>query len=216
MNKIVYITHGHGDHFFGASVLQQRFPGVKVIARADVLAHAEDQLVPATFASFWDKYFPGQIPGQDLSTWTVLERHEVLSLEGHRVVPVEVGQSDTYNTTVLHVPSLDLVITGDVVYGSYFQYLAESTTDGLREEWMESIDRVGGLRNVKNVVPSHMQESDGFGVEHLDKTKEYLKAWGEQVQEAANATDLQTRMHELYPEREGDFILLISAVAAFP
>src|SRR5262245_59761799 len=28
----IYITHGHGDHWFGASVLAERFPGTPVYA----------------------------------------------------------------------------------------------------------------------------------------------------------------------------------------
>src|SRR3978361_2044909 len=33
----VYVTHGHGDHFFGISVLQQRFPGLKAVATEHTL-----------------------------------------------------------------------------------------------------------------------------------------------------------------------------------
>ncbi len=28
----IYITHGHGDHFFGINVLKQRFPNVRAVA----------------------------------------------------------------------------------------------------------------------------------------------------------------------------------------
>lgn len=92
-----------------------------------------------------------------------MERHETIPLEGHRVVPVEVGQSDAYATTVLHIPSIGLVIAGDVVYGSYFQYLVESKTAELQQQWRDSIEKVSKLQNVEFVVASHMQESDGFG-----------------------------------------------------
>ena len=33
----VYITHGHGDHFFGLGVLKQRFPNVRTVATAAVI-----------------------------------------------------------------------------------------------------------------------------------------------------------------------------------
>ena len=41
---------------------------------------------------------------------TTLLQNGEFHLENHVLKVVEVGQSDTYNTTVLHVPDLDLVI----------------------------------------------------------------------------------------------------------
>ncbi len=29
----IYATHGHGDHFFGASILLERFPKARFVAR---------------------------------------------------------------------------------------------------------------------------------------------------------------------------------------
>src|SRR5947209_16778890 len=35
--KAIYITHAHGDHFFGIKVLQDRFPNVKALATPEVV-----------------------------------------------------------------------------------------------------------------------------------------------------------------------------------
>src|SRR5258708_33686347 len=32
----IYATHGHGDHFFGASIVLERFPGARFVARPEV------------------------------------------------------------------------------------------------------------------------------------------------------------------------------------
>ena len=34
--KAIYVTHAHGDHFFGIKVLQDRFPDLKALATPDV------------------------------------------------------------------------------------------------------------------------------------------------------------------------------------
>jgi glyoxylase-like metal-dependent hydrolase (beta-lactamase superfamily II) len=36
---IIYITHGHADHFLGLSILHSRFPGVKVVAAKGTVEH---------------------------------------------------------------------------------------------------------------------------------------------------------------------------------
>jgi hypothetical protein len=53
---------------------------------------------------FWDKFFPGQIPPTPVTALT--PEGNRFSLEGHELIIVEVGHSDTAETSVLHVPGL--------------------------------------------------------------------------------------------------------------
>jgi hypothetical protein len=53
-----------------------------------------------------------------------------LRFEGEILRPVEVGHSDTDDTTVLHVPSIGLVVAGDVAYNGVHQYLLEGGGGG--------------------------------------------------------------------------------------
>lgn len=208
----VYITHGHGDHFFGIPVLQKRFPELKALATADVIAHAKLQIQPDSFDEFWGYLFPGQIAPQTQS-WTELPSFGAFTLEGHTLKAVPVGQTDTFNTTVLHVPDLAMVVAGDTVYGEYFQYLVESNTSELRAQWIQALYEIEALEP-KIVVPSHKQEFDGFGINHLAATREYLTVWGAELLEAKSKDDLKKRIVSAFPARKGDYILDISAAAA--
>jgi hypothetical protein len=49
----VYAIHGHGDHFFGASTVLERFPGARFVARPDVIKVMRQQASPETLATFW-------------------------------------------------------------------------------------------------------------------------------------------------------------------
>jgi len=42
----IYITHGHGDHFFGIAALQNRFPNARAVATPDVVRAMQQQARP--------------------------------------------------------------------------------------------------------------------------------------------------------------------------
>src|SRR5256885_5268685 len=44
--KAIYVTHAHGDHFFGIKVLQDRFPTAKALATPAVVARMKLQITP--------------------------------------------------------------------------------------------------------------------------------------------------------------------------
>src|SRR6516165_11435254 len=89
---IVYITHGHGDHWFGLGAIRERYPKVRAVATAQVIEFMRQQVSPKVFAS-WESRFPGQIqPDVAVAEPLTDPRFE---LEGHEFVVVETGHTDT-------------------------------------------------------------------------------------------------------------------------
>jgi len=43
---MIYVTHGHGDHFFGAHIILERFPNTRVLASPPVVAQMRTQIAP--------------------------------------------------------------------------------------------------------------------------------------------------------------------------
>src|SRR5262249_30363616 len=51
----LYITHGHGDHFFGIGQLREAFPEAKAVASQGTVAVAHIQGGPRYRQEFWEK-----------------------------------------------------------------------------------------------------------------------------------------------------------------
>jgi glyoxylase-like metal-dependent hydrolase (beta-lactamase superfamily II) len=95
----IYVTHGHGDHFFGASVLLERFPKARFVAAPSAIEVMKEQTAPDFVQKFWESRFPGQLPkhlvvAEGLST-------NVIELEGENLIVVPLAFTDTAGTTCL-------------------------------------------------------------------------------------------------------------------
>jgi glyoxylase-like metal-dependent hydrolase (beta-lactamase superfamily II) len=147
----IYITHGHGDHWFGVGTLLERFPNARVVATPNTVTVMRQNASPEALGTAWEPAFPGQIPA-NLVIAKALEG-PVINLEGHELIVVELGHTDTDHTTCLHVLSIGLVVAGDAAYNDVHLYLAES--DGQkRQEWIAALDRIESL-DPRAVVASH-------------------------------------------------------------
>src|SRR5216683_6802876 len=141
--KAIYITHAHGDHFFGIKVLQDRFPSVKALATHEVVAKMKLQITPEKLNDRWRKLFPNQIPDV-ISVADALQGNEI-DLEGSKLIVVRIGHTDTDDTTCLHVPSIGLVLAGDAVYNGIHPFLNESNRQ-TRLEWIAALDKIDALK----------------------------------------------------------------------
>ncbi|KAK4070960.1 uncharacterized protein Triagg1_6327 [Trichoderma aggressivum f. europaeum] len=207
----IYITHGHGDHFFAAEAIQEHFPDASIRATQGTYEHMLEQLAPRFWDGLWLPTFPelAESPKPNPKVHVLPEGQDHFTIDGHEFRAVEVVGGDTASSTVLHVPSLELVVGGDVVYGNIYQFLAENTTPELRQKWIDAIDQIAKL-HPKVVVPSHRQSTDDFGVEHLKATQDYIRTWSKLNAKTKTWQELEAAVHKAYPERYGNFILRYS------
>ncbi|KAI3575696.1 beta-lactamase-like protein [Fusarium oxysporum f. sp. albedinis] len=194
----IYVTHAHGDHFFGGAPILERFPSAIMVATPEVVARMKLETAPARLTGLWEKLFPGQIP----PTLRVAEPlgQDYLELEGERLVVVRTGHTDTDDTTTLWVPSIRLAVTGDAVYANTHPYLGEFGTAAKRREWIEALDTIAALEP-HHVVGGHSDPSRPFGIEAIEDTKTYLEVFERLSGETKTAEELYARMMEIYPDR---------------
>ena len=207
------VTHGHGDHFFGIGALLERFPHARAVATPDVVKRMRQQASPAFVGNFWSVWFPGQIPDR-LVIAEELKRH-VIDLEGHDLVVVEVGHPDTDSTTCLHVPSVGLVVAGDVAYNDVHLYLAESHAH-TRREWIAALDTIESL-NPRAVIAGHQRPGNDDSPKILEETRQYIRELDRIAETTTTARALYDTMLARYPERVNPGLALwLSARAAKP
>ena len=211
--EYIYITHGHGDHWFGITVLKKFWPNVRAIATHGTVVHMKRELDPIIFEAFWLKNFPGDQIAQPLTLPEPMES-STFQLEGHDFHTIEVGHTDTYNSTVLHVPSLRLVVAGDVVYGDVHQFFGEAKTTEKRNEWLRALDTIEALEP-HTVIAGHKRAGTVDGIFNLRSTREYILAFDDAVRTSSNWEELWLKMKTLYPGRINPNAIMHGAIAAF-
>jgi glyoxylase-like metal-dependent hydrolase (beta-lactamase superfamily II) len=167
----IYITHAHGDHFFGLAPLLERFPHARAVATPEAVKAMHEQLSPASVDDFWRRLFPGEIPDRLLVAEPLEDN--ALELEGHKLVALNTGRTDTAHSTCLHVPSIGLIVGGDVVYNGIHPYLGETDT-GSRLEWISTLDKLEALKP-KAVVAGHKVPENDDDPRIIAETRQYLR-----------------------------------------
>ncbi|WP_454792097.1 MBL fold metallo-hydrolase [Mycolicibacterium lutetiense] len=206
--KYIYATHGHGDHWFGTDALLQQFPGAVAYATEGTIAKMHEQAVEGR-AQMWDVDFPGQIPPSPVVYQPVPT--DWLMLEGERLVPVEVGHTDTDDTTVLYVPSIGLVVAGDVAYNGVHQYLLESAHGGITA-WLQALNKVAELQP-RAVVAGHKNKELPDDPAILAETRDYLLDAQRLIAGKPSPREFFDYMIRLYPDRLNVGPVWYSAVA---
>ena len=205
----IFITHGHGDHWFAAGLLAERF-GARVVATAGTIAQMHANI--AARPILWDKVYPG-IPPSPVTA--VMVPGNRFTLEGHDLVIVEVGHSDSDDTSVLHIPDLGLVVAGDVIYNGAHLWLGESVVVGGFGPWRDAIDKVEALKP-RHIVCGHQnRQLDDDAERTIAETRQYLDDADELLRTENTAVDFFNAKIERYTNHLARTVLWASASALY-
>ena len=204
----VYITHPHADHFLGLAAILEAFPDARPVALAESIPAMEEQISPG-YMQVWGGFFPGQLTGSPVAPAPLAGR--TLPVGGFEVTMIPVGTTDTGHSSVVHVPALSLVVSGDAVYNQTHMWLAGSTPDS-RASWMRALDTVAALEAAALIAGHRNPHApDDDARRQISESRRYITDFEAALDLSTAPADLIGRMTDTYPDLANPYTLWVAA-----
>jgi len=120
----------------------------------------------------WNSFFPDQL-FEKPTVPVALDKRE-LEVEGHTLHVLKLGQSDVADSTAVHVPDLDTLLPGDVIYNGIHCWMYQSD-HAQRMDWIETVNEVEKL-GVKTIIAGHTDPAapDSDAARLIEATRQYI------------------------------------------
>ena len=204
----VYITHPHADHFLGLPAILAAFPQARPVAMAESIAAMEEQVSPG-YLQVWGGFFPGQLTGTPVVPAPLAGT--TLPVGGATAAVIPVGTTDTGHSSVVHVPALSLVVSGDVVYNQTHLWLSGSTADS-RASWARALDAVAALE-ADTVIAGHRNPHapDDDARRQIGESRRYITDFESALERSSTPAELIDRMTQAHPGLANPYTLWVAA-----
>jgi hypothetical protein len=137
---------------------------------------------------------------------------DTIDLEGNELRIIRIGQADTAESTVLHIPSLGAVVTRDLAYNEVHMMTAE-TGETERARWIANLGTVAALEPTF-FVAGHKKVANDNDPKIIAVSQQYLRDFSAAVTEETTAAAIVSRMVERYADWENLRTLWYSARTA--
>lgn len=206
--EYVYITHPHADHFYGLPEIIAAFPDTRPVALAGSVAAMEEQTSPG-YLQVWDGFFPGQLTSKPVAPGPLAGTS--IPVGGATATVIPVGTTDTVHSSVVHVPDLSLVVSGDVVYNRTHMWLRGSTPES-RASWLTALDTVAAL-DASTVIAGHRDPlaADDDARRQIGECRRYIAEFEAALERSATRAELIDRMTEAFPDLANPYTLWVAA-----
>ncbi|WP_298984797.1 MBL fold metallo-hydrolase [uncultured Roseibium sp.] len=206
--KTIYITHGHFDHYIGASIVLEHFPDASLVATKSTIDFIEEERETGRDRAIWSPLFTEEI-AQNVIIPELTSGS--LDIEGHEITAVEVGQSDIPRSSYVHIPSLGAVIVGDIAYNQVHPTLIDSDQE-TRSAWIQTLSDLLDLKP-KIVVASHRTPDSINDIRAIEETIAYLRTANQLLEENPSTSKFIERMMAAYPSFQNLSTLYVGAAS---
>jgi glyoxylase-like metal-dependent hydrolase (beta-lactamase superfamily II) len=192
--KTIYLTHAHPDHYFGAGVIAQAFPGARVVA----ISSEADMMNSQFFGKLeiWEATIGAHnVCRQSVHVESLTE--DYVELEGQRLEIIQKVIGDMRYNTMVWIPSIKTLYASDVLFNQAHPFTCEVTPDE-RQQWIREIDRIKAM-GAEVIIPGHQRPGMPFDLTSCDFTREYLVATEEELLRTESVGDFYYAMAERFP-----------------
>jgi glyoxylase-like metal-dependent hydrolase (beta-lactamase superfamily II) len=200
----VYVSHGDPDYYFGLETVKEAFPGAKILATRQTIAHIEE--TSAGKLAYWGPILAGGAPKQ-LFVPEPLEGELELEGQSLRVVGLD---GPTPERTFVWIPSLKTVVGGIPVVAGEHVWMADTQTAQSHADWLTTLAKIESLQPVR-VVPGHFAPSAAQDLSAVRFTAGYIEAYDEETTKAETSAELVAAMKRRYPGLAAPSSLELSA-----
>jgi hypothetical protein len=201
--RYVYITRGHGDHWFGLTVLRKHWLSLRALATPGTIAHMHEQLKPETLEGIWLTLFPGrQIPPRQ--RWSC-PRQWTLAPWSSTSKAMSSAPSKSGIQIRITRPCCTCPVSGSWSRATQFmvtctKYFGEATTVEKRKEWLRALDTIEAL-DPHTVIAGHKRAGTADGLLNVCKTRQYILDFEDAVDKASNWEEQVRKMLRRHPNR---------------
>jgi hypothetical protein len=162
----------------------------------------------------WGHWFPGdKIQHGDVIAESLSEDKH-LWIEGHDLEIFDAGFTDTDQTTYIWVPSIRLVVAGDIVYNDIHQHLSEGLRAGHLVTWKAALRAIESLKPVA-VVAGHKRPENNDRPENIRLSADYIESFEAFAAKAESSKELLTLMMGKFGDRMNPMMLEFACSGIF-
>ena len=185
----VYTTHAHPDHYLGVATILEEFPEAQYVAVPEVVVRMVTSW-PAR-RNFRVDTYGDELPSEEAILPTPLVGP--MMLEGHELVVTKELMGDGPGNTFVHIPAIDAVVTGDILFANSHFGVPEDPA-----ALYETFDLIDAL-NPEILVAGHQAVGTPNDPGTTDFMRGYIDNFKAFAEESSSAAELRTKMLEAYP-----------------
>ena len=208
----IFLTHPDHDHYAGTAAIVERFPGTPVYMTRAALA--EFQKTALRDFQGEKSRRPTILPDSLVTPRELPSNRFTVDGETIEIIPDLQGDVLAPVNSIVWIPSLRTVITGDVVFNGVHPWLAVSTP-AARQSWRQSLKRIRDLKPVTVIAghkPSATASDDPAIIDAMDQ---YLVDFDAARTSSADVPAMVATMRGKYPTWVVGGLLRYSAAQTF-